>query len=165
MTDDHQPDNPFVASDHPYPRQGLTPAPDTLPDWARVPDQPDPAGAADAWAVGWNGLVYGYFAARRALAADGPDGIPLHDERDELDAWATTYDWASAKWRELLPQGLPDAAYELYHFAKLRKLVVREAMVALAAVLPTDKRRRTVQAATDAAFYGVVAEMGDDEPP
>ena len=78
MTDDHQPDNPFVASDHPYPRQGLTPAPDTLPDWARVPDQPDPAGAADAWAVGWNGLVYGYFAARRALAADGPDGIPLH---------------------------------------------------------------------------------------
>jgi hypothetical protein len=270
MTDDRQPDNPFVASDHPYPRQGLTPAPDTLPDWARVPVQPDPAGPADAWAVGWNGLVYAYFAARRALAADGPDGIPLHapdaagkytqtelfaraadaaelcisgfpsaltqtlasavatfayadavydralrervylpwpavyspvgnpdpdfnpfrptdadapardisnrpswdpfkgppiDERNELDAWTTASNWASAKWRELLPQGLPDAAYELYRFAKLRQLVVREAMVALAAVLPTDKRLRTAQTATDAAFYRVVDEMGDDEPP
>ena len=61
MTDDRQPDNPFVA-----------------PDWARVPVQPDPAGPADAWAVGWNCLVRAYFAARRALAADGPDGIPLH---------------------------------------------------------------------------------------
>ena len=60
---------------------------------------------------------------------------------------------------------MPDAAYELYRFAKLRQLVVREAMVALASVLPTDKRLHSVQAATDAAFYGVVAEMGDDEPP
>ncbi len=78
MSDDRPPNNPFVASNHPYPRQWLTPAPPALPDWVRAPVQPEPAGPADAWAIGWNCLTYAYFAARRALAAAGPDGVPLY---------------------------------------------------------------------------------------
>jgi hypothetical protein len=78
MTDARQPDNPFVAGDHPYPRQSLTPALPALPDWARAPVQPEPAGPTDAWAIGWNCLVRAYFGARRALAVDGPDGVPLY---------------------------------------------------------------------------------------
>ena len=76
MSDDRPPDNPFVASNHPYPRQTLTPAPTTTPDWARIPTPPEPPAHADAWAIGWNCLTYAYFAARRALAADGPAGVP-----------------------------------------------------------------------------------------
>ena len=78
MSDDRPPDNPFVASNHPYPRQTLTPAPTTTPDWARIPTPPEPPAHADAWAIGWNCLTYAYFAARRALAADGPAGVPLY---------------------------------------------------------------------------------------
>jgi len=128
--DHYPPEDNYPIDKRPDPRVWFGRAPDTLPEWARIPEQPSPAPQTAVWTSAWGQLSRAYFAARRAIAAQGPEAVPAEMGPSFVSDYTTTELFARAT----------DAAYCELSFWLPRRLHPGGA-IAIAFLAYTDAAR------------------------